>query len=137
MLKFKSKYTEATKEISPAQYIAEIICERIAAKDKDQLPVKFWSTEKWKKIFMRQVFAANGLLKIYHPLSVIYALRQNPKTYSLHVAWLNEDIKHKESLLYQLTPHHEADEFYVDKEEVIKSVPRAPQKSNSMWNKLK
>lgn len=49
-----------------AQYIAEIICQRIADKDKlGALAYKFWNQDKWKKIYIRQVSLANKLVKEY------------------------------------------------------------------------
>jgi hypothetical protein len=64
--------TELSKYRSPstgdyctaAQYIAEIICQRIADKDKiGTLAYKFWNQPKWKKIYIRQVGLANKLIK--------------------------------------------------------------------------
>lgn len=49
-----------------AQYIAEIICQRIADKDKlGTLAYKFWNQDKWKKTYIRQVSLANKLVKEY------------------------------------------------------------------------
>ena len=49
-----------------AQYIAEIICQRIANKEKvGTLAYKFWNQPKWKKIYIRQVSLANKLIKDY------------------------------------------------------------------------
>lgn len=49
-----------------AQYIAEIICQRIADKDKlGTLAYKFWNQDKWKKIYIRQVSLANKFVKEY------------------------------------------------------------------------
>ena len=49
-----------------AQYIAEIICQRVADKDKiGTLAYKFWNQPKWKKTYIRQVSLANKLIKEY------------------------------------------------------------------------
>ena len=49
-----------------AQYTAEIICQRIADKDKvGTLAYKFWNQPKWKKTYIRQVSLANKLIKEY------------------------------------------------------------------------
>ena len=51
---------------TPAQYIAEIICQRCAKHEKvGTLPYKFWNLPKWKKIYIRQVSLANKLIKEY------------------------------------------------------------------------
>ena len=66
--------TELSKYRSPstgdyctaAQYTAEIICQRIADKDKvGTLAYKFWNQPKWKKTYIRQVSLANKLIKEY------------------------------------------------------------------------
>lgn len=66
--------TESSKFRSPstgdyctsAQYLAEIICQRCADKDKvGTLPYKFWNLPKWKKLYVRQVGLANKLIKAH------------------------------------------------------------------------
>lgn len=68
------KRTENSKYRSPstgdyctgAQYLAEIICQRCADKDKvGTLPYKFWNLPKWNKLYIRQVGLANKLVKKY------------------------------------------------------------------------
>jgi hypothetical protein len=49
-----------------AQYLAELICQRQATRDKiGTLPYKFWNNSKWKKVYIRQVALANKLIKSY------------------------------------------------------------------------
>lgn len=64
--------TESSKYRSPstgdyctgAQYLAEIVCQRNADKEKaGTLPYKFWNLPKWKKLYVRQVGLANKLVK--------------------------------------------------------------------------
>lgn len=66
------KRTENSKYRSPstgdyctgAQYLAEIICQRRADKEKvGTLPYKFWNLPKWNKLYVRQVGLANKLVK--------------------------------------------------------------------------
>jgi hypothetical protein len=101
-MKFNSKYTDDDKEITPAQYLAELVCERIAKKDGKTLPVKFWNTDRWKKIFLQQLLAANTLLKVYHPIAIIRALRTQKTSYSLRAKWLLDTIeKEQKNLLVE------------------------------------
>lgn len=102
-MKFNSKYTDDDKDISPAQYLAELVCERIAKKDGNALPVKFWNTDRWKNIFLQQLLAANTLLKVYHPLAVIRGLRLQKTVYSLRAKWLLDtvDTQQKKLLVEQ------------------------------------
>lgn len=47
-----------------AQYVAEIMCQRMATKNKEgTLGYKFWNNAKWKKVYIRQVALANKLAK--------------------------------------------------------------------------
>lgn len=70
----KSKYTSryGGGHVSAAQYLVEVICEKIAAKKKLHLPHRFWETKEWKNIFILQITHANKLLKRY-PLPIILA----------------------------------------------------------------
>ena len=69
---YESKYTDQL--VSAPQIIAEKICEKRANKEKKVLVDKFWNTDKWKKIFIREVMLANRLLKIYSPNVILKAL---------------------------------------------------------------
>ena len=40
--------------VAPHQILAEVMCERIAAKEKTSLPAKFWDLPRWKKHFLMQ-----------------------------------------------------------------------------------
>jgi hypothetical protein len=82
--------------VTPAQRIAEIMCERLAKQKKIDLPVKFWNLPAWKRTFMQQILAANSLLKVYKPKSILTALKREPKAYSLRAAWLIAVIKEEE-----------------------------------------
>ena len=67
-MKIQSKYTD--KKISPAQYLAEIMCERRAQQLEVDLVDNFWQSENWKKYFQYQVISANKLLKKF-PIEII------------------------------------------------------------------
>jgi hypothetical protein len=83
--------------ITPANYIVEIICERLALKEGlSSLPFKFWSTTKWKKVYMQQLLIATGLLKMYSPTAIIAGLKRNPKCYSLRATWLDDCFKEEQ-----------------------------------------
>lgn len=68
----KSNYTD--RNITPAQYLAEFICERQAQKQKVSLFNHFWNSEAWKKTFQHQVVIANRLLKSYTLVEIINVL---------------------------------------------------------------
>lgn len=89
---FISRYG-ADKNIDAAQYIAEIMCERLARKEKQDLPVKFWNTPKWQRTFKQQVLAARSILKLHDANAVIAALRKTPTVFSLRAEWLQPIIR--------------------------------------------
>jgi hypothetical protein len=69
-----------------AQYIAEIMCTRMAQKDNQGTQAyKFWNTDKWKKVYQYQVVLANRLIKKYSEKSVSQAINSNElrRAYSL------------------------------------------------------
>lgn len=85
--------------ITPAQYIAEVMCERVAKKNKKDLPIKFWNLPAHKRNFMVTILAANALLKLYHPKAIIAALRKSPTVYSLRAPWLDAIIQEEQEKL--------------------------------------
>jgi hypothetical protein len=80
--KFKSKYAIETY-ITAAQYLAEVMCERIAHSLGKQLPFRFWQTDEWKKQFQLQAIQANRWLKEY-PMAVIFAGLRRPEAQKIY-----------------------------------------------------
>lgn len=63
--------------ITPAQFIAEKLCELNA---KDDLPIKFWELPEWNKAFRRYINDANKFLKKY-TAGVILAAMKDKRLY--------------------------------------------------------
>ena len=58
-----------------AQYVAELMCQRMAEKSNEgSLAYKFWNTSKWKKTYQLQVIEANRLTNKYDDRAVVAAL---------------------------------------------------------------
>jgi hypothetical protein len=97
--KYISIYSN-NKEVTPAQYITEIICEHKAKKDNVDLHYKFWITKKWAVFYKNQIASAHKLIKQYGDLAIVRALK-NPrasKIYSLrapHLVAIIEEEKQK------------------------------------------
>lgn len=89
---YKSKYSD--KYITAAQYITELVCENMAAKNKQSLPARFWNMPNWCNVFKRQLMLANQLLKIYDEQSIIKALQsqEGKKVWSLAAEWKLDKI---------------------------------------------
>lgn len=94
MNKFKSRYSP-DKNITPAQYLAEIACERRASYLKTNLPVYFWKLDEWRKYYIYQIQIANELLKVYNISAILYALNIDKckKVFSLKNPMLIDHIK--------------------------------------------
>lgn len=73
---------------TPAQFIAEILCERIARKEKKDLPSKFWNLPSWKRTYMQKILEANASLKLYSPNAILGFLRRTPMAFSLRGGWV-------------------------------------------------
>ena len=100
--KYISKYSN-DKLVSAAQYITEIICERKAAKDKQDLHYRFWLSKEWSKFFRNQIGSANKLLNQYSDKAIIAALLSSDgqKIYSLRAPHLPDMIVREQTRLDQ------------------------------------
>lgn len=88
-----------------AQYVAEIICQRIATKDKvGTLGYKFWNKPSWKKIYIRQVALANKFVKEFGEDIFVRFInsRQGKRVYSLGQRNLSTLIQSFESKIPQV-----------------------------------
>ena len=97
MQKYLSKYSNG-KSVSPAQYITELICEKMAKKENKDLHYKFWSSPQWQKYYRNQIGSANKLLKKYGDQAIVRAL-SNPKSakiYSLRAPHLPAIIEQEQ-----------------------------------------
>lgn len=100
MCKYISKYSNG-KEVSAAQYITEIICEKWAKITGSDIHYRFWLNEKWQKHYKQQIPAANKLLKKYSAKAIIEALKdkKTEKTYSLRSQYLVPIIERHEKII--------------------------------------
>lgn len=91
---YQSSYG-AEKQITAAQRLSEMICERQAARNGTQLPARFWTRPEWRGPFHQQVVQANRLLKLYDPEAIFGALGENPRVYSLGAPFFAELCQRK------------------------------------------
>lgn len=98
--KYPSRYSNG-KKVTAAQYIAELMCEKQAQKEKKELPQKFWEHAAWKKPYKNQLYAAYGLLKIYDEKAIIKALKSKEAygVYSLRAPSIDRLIKQEQEEL--------------------------------------
>ena len=95
--KYPSKYSNG-KLVSAAQYITEIICEKRAKMNKQDLHYRFWVNKEWSKFYRDQIASANKLLKKYSDTAILRGL-SNPKAskiYSLRAPFLIPIIEDEE-----------------------------------------
>lgn len=93
-MEFESSYGGGT--IKPAQFLAEKMCERRAAKEGIKLPQRFWILPRWKREYAVQIIHANSLLKIYSIQAILDAIEKQKNTYSLGAKWLDPYIQEAE-----------------------------------------
>ena len=76
----KSKYVSPStgEYCTCSQYIAEIMCTRMAQKENEGTQAyKFWNTKKWKKTYSFQVILANRLASKYDCAAIVKAINSN------------------------------------------------------------
>lgn len=97
---YPSKYSNG-KQVTAAQYITEIICERKAKNSKKDLHYRFWTNKLWEKFYKDQIASAHKLLKKYSDTAIIRALNsdQAQKIYSLRAPFLAPIIDQEEQKL--------------------------------------
>lgn len=79
--KYPSRYSPGNY-VTASQYIIEFICERQAAFERKELPIKFWDIPEWRDIFKKYLRKVNGLLKIYPERAILNVLKNNPVIWS-------------------------------------------------------
>lgn len=71
-----SKYGgESPLYVTPAQYLTELLCERIAKQKGHDLPIKFWELPNWSKLFRRHIGEANKILRSHTIHDVLEVLK--------------------------------------------------------------
>lgn len=98
--KYPSKYSNG-KNVAAAQYITELICEKKAQLNKQDLHYRFWTNKEWEKFYRDQIATANKLLKKYSDIAVIRALNNSKaqKIYSLRAPFLIPIIEQEHTRL--------------------------------------
>jgi hypothetical protein len=99
-MKFISRYSN-NKEVSAAQYIVELICEKKAKLDKKDLHYRFWLTNEWASYYRNQIATAHQLVKKYNPIAIVKALQDSKayNTYSLRAPFLKAIIEQHQKIL--------------------------------------
>jgi hypothetical protein len=85
-----------------AQYIAEIVCGRVAEKENiGTQSHKFWNTPKWRKMYQYQVVLANRLVKKYPEAAVVKAVNspECKRMYSLRYPSLEPIIQKYQKII--------------------------------------
>ena len=68
-MKYPSRYSNE-KFVSAAQYITEMICEKKAKIDKEDLHHRFWTNKKWSSFFRNQIATAHA--NVYNNIKTPY-----------------------------------------------------------------
>ena len=88
--------------ITPANYIAEIMCQRKAEiENSGNLPKQYWNTTKYKNYYKSQLTKASTLLHKYDAIAIINAVKKSYKVYSLRPKWFEAKIVAAQKILEQ------------------------------------
>lgn len=131
--KYPSKYSNG-KQVSAAQYITEMICEKKAKLNKQDLHFRFWVNKEWSRFYRDQISSANKLLKKYSDTAVVKALN-NPKAqkiYSLRAPFLIPIIEEEQKAFQAQNT-----ELSLDLNRPEKVVFGTSKKNNNIISKLK
>jgi hypothetical protein len=98
--KYPSKYSNG-KFVSAAQYITELVCEKKAKLNGQDLHFRFWTNKIWSAFYRNQIASANKLLKKYSDVAIIKALNNDAaaKIYSLRAPHLIAIIEQQQVIL--------------------------------------
>jgi hypothetical protein len=117
----KSKYCD--KDITAAQYIAELVCEKRARQLDVDLCNHFWQLPAWKNFFISQIRLANKLLSSHDTEIVLRAIREsdvgtlrNPQV-KTNIVKLEKSAK-----LINMHNNHTVDGFSSGREHKSKSI---------------
>ena len=102
----KSRYRSPSSGdyITCAQYIAEVMCTRMAEKENVGTQAhKFWNLPKWQKHYQHQVILANRLVKKYPEAAIVKAINSNEcrRMYSLRFPPLESIIQKYQKIIEQ------------------------------------
>lgn len=129
--KYQSRYSDS--QVTAAQFITELICEKKALKQKKDLPQQFWKIDEWKAYYRQQILAANALLKMYDEIAIIKALKSERSygVFSLRAPQLDTIIEVEQRLLIK-----EAETKIVVAPTTNQPRPQFTEKKNNRINKL-
>lgn len=132
--KYPSKYSNG-KTVSAAQYITEIICEKRAKMNKEDLHYRFWTTKKWASYYKNQIASAHKLLSKYSDIAIVKALNSKgaEKIYSLRAPHLVAMIEQEQNLVDNRNQNLS---ITIDRKE-NKVYRKSEQDKNSIISKLK
>lgn len=133
--RYPSKYS-AGNYVTAAQYITELICEKLAKKQKKVLIQQFWKNSDWSKFYKQQILAAYGLLKLYPEKAIIAALKAKASwnVYSLRAPHLDKMIRAEQSALELELKSKDVIEVNDDKEVLSH---RKPEEKTGLFDKLR
>lgn len=100
--RYPSKYSPS-QFVTATQYIIELACEQAALRQKENLSIQFWKSEKWRALYLGQLRAVNSLLTKYSPRAIIEVIKEK-RIGNLRPKWVETLIKEKDALLEATLP---------------------------------
>ena len=131
------KHATTGQPCNAGQYIAEMMCVREAESVNEGMPAhKLWNTTKWKNKYRSQVTKAYQLLKTYHEIAIINALKtsEGKKIYSLRNSRLKSILDREQKKLDKINAREIQKVAYKD---TSKAKPMKPYGKTSTISNLR
>lgn len=92
--RYPSKYSPKNW-VSCAQYIIELLCEKLARTKGKDLPVQFWHLKEWANFYKSQLRITHKLLAKYSEKAIIAVIKDR-NIWSLRPKWVEDLIIKKQ-----------------------------------------
>jgi hypothetical protein len=132
-MKYKSKYSPG-KEVTEAQYILEIVCEKKADFEKTNLPLRFWNVPPWDGFFRRNIRQVHKLLKQFSGKAILNAMnrREWQKSYSVFTPRFFKLIQEEQD---KLDDEKAVEQVSINRD-TLDNKPRKIQKKDTLLSKI-
>lgn len=138
--RYRSRYAGEDAWVTAQQWLAERMCERIAARDGGALPPRFWTSPRWGRTFRLQAKHASALLADFPVEAVTAALEttEGRRAYSLGGRWLRDLVAHEAARLgRRAAARSEGDPAPAPAQDQLPTGPRPPMRRDTDLSRLR
>lgn len=117
---YPSKYSP-DNWVTAAQYIIEILCEKLARTKHKDLPVCFWRLPEWANFYKSQLRVTHALLKKFSEKAIITTIKEK-NIWSLRPKWVQDAIVKKQKELDLAKVKVEQSDIYANPDSQVPTV---------------